>query len=190
MSKIKWGGGALLAPVPPTIVTCSCNGKVNAITVGWTGILNTKPPMTYISVRPERYSYDIIKQSGEFVINLTTENMVRATDFCGVRSGKDIDKIKETGLVLTNGSEISVPVIEQSPVNIECKVKQIVPLGSHDMFIADIVAVDVEEGLIDQNGKLRLYKAGLMAYAHGSYYGLGKYLGDFGFSVRKKRKKR
>lgn len=189
MSKIKWKGGALLAPLPPVMVTCGNAERANVITIGWTGVLNTKPPKTYISVRRERYSHDIIKNTGEFVINLTTASLVRAADYCGVKSGKDIDKIKKLGLKTENASEVSCLTLADSPVAIECKVTDIIPLGSHDMFMADIIAVDVNENLIDENGKLRLEKAGLAAYAHGDYFALGRKLGHFGFSVKKKRTK-
>ncbi|MBO5561152.1 MAG: flavin reductase family protein [Firmicutes bacterium] len=187
--KQVWKPSVLTSPVPPVLVTCANGDAVNAFTVAWTGTLNTQPPITYISVRPERYSYGLIKASGEFVINLTTEELARATDYCGVRSGSKEDKIKAMGLTLMPASKVSSPIIAQSPVNIECKVRQIIPLGSHDMFMADIVALDISEELIDKNGRLALEKAGLLAYAHGDYFSLGKRLGGFGFSVRKKKKK-
>lgn len=161
--------------------------KINALTIGWTGIINSHPPKTYISVRPSRYSYEMIKKSGEFVINLTTEELVRAADFCGVRSGKDMDKLEVCGLHTERASRVSVPLLSESPVSLECRVTDVVPLGSHDMFVADIVAVDVDEALIDGDGRLMLERAHLIAYAHGDYYALGRRLGDFGFSVRKKK---
>jgi flavin reductase (DIM6/NTAB) family NADH-FMN oxidoreductase RutF len=160
--------------------------KPNALTIGWTGILNTIPPKTYISVRPERYSYNLIKESGEFVINLPTEKIVKAVDYCGVRSGAKEDKLAKCGLTVSPSVKISAPMVDQSPVNLECKVTDIVHLGSHDMFIADIVGVNVDESLLDEKGKLHLSKAGLCAYAHGEYFALGKQIGDFGFSVRRK----
>lgn len=190
MGKIKWKGGALLAPVPPALVTCGTMEKANVLTVAWTGILNTKPPKTYISIRPERWSYPMIKESGEFVINLTTTELVKAADFCGVRSGKDIDKFAVMGLKTLKATEVNCPMLEQSPVSIECKVTNCVSLGSHDMFMADIVAVNIDEALLDENGKLHLDKAQLAAYSHGEYFALGKKLGYFGFSVKKKRKKK
>lgn len=190
MAKIKWKGGALLAPVPPALVTCGDSDKQNALTIAWTGIINTNPPKTYISVRPERFSYPIIDKSGEFVINLPTESMAKAVDFCGVKSGRDIDKFKETGLTPSPSSLVSCPQIEESPLSLECRVFQKIELGSHHMFLADIVAVNVEETLIEKSGKLRLDKANLIAYAHGDYYTLGKFIGDFGFSVRKKPSKK
>ena len=187
--KQVWKPSVLTSPVPAVLVSCKSGETVNVFTVALTGSLNTQPPVTYISVRPERYSYGLIKESGEFVINLTTEELARAADFCGVRSGKNTDKIEKMGLQMMPSSKVDVPLIAQSPVNIECKVRQIMPLGSHDMFIADIVALDISEKYIDENGRLALEKAGLIAYAHGDYFTLGKRLGGFGFSVRKKKKK-
>lgn len=189
MSKIQWKDSTLLAPVPAALVSCGTMENPNALTVAWTGITCSDPPMTYISVRPERYSYEIIKNSGEFVINLTTGAMARATDFCGVRSGREMDKLAAAGLTVEPANEVSAPVITQSPLSLECRVRQIIPLGSHDMFLAEIVAVDVEEKLLDEAGKLRLEKAGLMAYSHGEYFAMGKKIGSFGYSVRKKRPK-
>ena len=187
--KIFWeGGGALLAPVPPALVSCGTVENPNVLTIAWTGIINTKPPMTYISVRPSRYSYNIIKQSGEFVINLTTSSMCREVDFCGVRSGKDINKLEKCGFHAVPSVKLSAPVIEECPVSLECRVTDIKPLGTHDMFIAEIVGADIDERYIDSKGKLNLQQCGLMAYAHGEYFALGRKLGDFGFSVRKKKK--
>lgn len=188
VSKIEWKGGALLAPVPPVLVTCGSMEKPNVMTVGWTGILNTKPPKTYISVRPERYSHGIISESGEFVINLTTEKLVRATDFCGVRSGKTVDKFKMCNLHAQASANLACPSLAESPLSLECRVTDCIHLGSHDMFMADIVGITVDETLIDADGKLHLDKCGLLAYAHGEYFGLGKKLGSFGYSVRKKKK--
>ena len=188
MSKIQWKGSTLLGPIPPTMVTCGTMEHPNVLTVAWTGILNTIPPKTYISLRPERFSYDLVKESGEFVINLTTRQLVRAADFCGVRSGRELDKFALTGLHPAPAFQLSCPLLEESPVNLECKVTDIVHLGSHDMFLADIVAVDVEEELLDQNGKLCLDRCQLAAFAHGEYFALGERLGTFGFSVRKKPK--
>ncbi len=190
MSKLVWGPGAMLAPVPPVMVTCGSMEHPNVLTIGWTGILNTIPSTTYISVRPERFSFPLIKESGEFVINLTTRELVRAADFCGVRSGKDLDKFVCCGLTPEPATQVSAPMLAQSPVNIECRVKQEIPLGSHHMFIAEIVAVNIDEKLIDRQGRLRLDQCGLAAYAHGAYYALGEKLGTFGFSVAKKKKKR
>ena len=189
MSKINWKGSALLAPVPAALVTCGTVETPNALTIAWTGITCSNPPMTYISVRPERYSYGLIKESGEFVINLTTASMIRGVDFCGVRSGRELDKLAHCGFTVEEGSAVSAPILTQSPVSIECRVKQILPLGSHDMFLAEIVAVDVEESIVDEAGKLHLEKCGLAAYSHGEYFQLGKKIGSFGFSVKKKRPK-
>ena len=186
MKKQHWPGGAMLGPVPPALVSCGTMEKPNALTIGWTGILNTIPPKTYISVRPERYSYNLIKESGEFVINLPTEKIVKAVDYCGCRTGAKEDKLAKCGLTVTKGVKVDAPMVDQSPVNLECKVTDIVHLGSHDMFVADIVGVNVDESLLDEKGKLHLSKAGLCAYAHGEYFALGKQIGDFGFSVRRK----
>ena len=189
MAKIQWRGGALLAPVPPAIVTCANGEERNLITIAWTGIVNTIPPKTYISVRPSRHSYHIIKESGVFAINLTTKDLVRAADWCGVHTGKKVDKFERCHLATEEASEIDCPILSDSPLTLECRVSQIIPLGSHDMFLADIVAVDVNEELIDRDGKLHLERANLAAYAHGDYYELGKKIGNFGFSVAKKKKK-
>lgn len=185
--KQKWKGGALLSPVPAVLVSCGNGENANLITIGWTGIVCTQPPKLYISVRPERHSYGIIKESGEFCVNLPTYGIVRAVDFCGVRSGKDTDKFKETELTKEDSYEVGCVSVAECPITLECKVSQIIPLGSHDMFIADIVAVAADERLIDKNGRLMLEKADLLAYAHGDYFTLGKKIGDFGFSVRKKK---
>ena len=190
MSKIVWRPGTLVAPVPPVMVTCGTMERPNIITVAWTGNVCSGPARAYISVRPERYSYGLIKESGQFAINLTTAALARAADFCGVRSGRDVDKFSHLGLTPLPAKELSCPILGESPVSLECRVFQVIPLGSHDLFLADVVAVDVEEELMDAGGKLRLDRCGLAAYAHGEYYALGKRLGTFGFSVRKKRKKR
>lgn len=190
MKKVKFKGGALIAPLPPVMVTCGTEQSPNVLTVGWTGIINTIPPKTYVSIRPSRFSYEIIKQSGEFVINLTTTDLVRAADFCGVKSGRDCNKFELMNLSTQKASEILAPLLEQSPVSLECRVTEIVPLGSHDMFLADIVAVNVAEDLIDEAGKFHFDKCNLVAYSHGEYFELGKKLGTFGFSVRKKAKKK
>ena len=185
--KIPFGVGAILNPVPAVIVTCGSLEKPNALTIAWTGTLCSNPPKTYISVRPERYSYEIIKSSGEFCINLTTAELARATDYLGVRSGRNEDKLARLGLNVSAAQSVSAPILNASPLSIECKVERIVPLGSHDMFIADIVAVDAARELLDEKGRLRLDKAGLLAYSHGEYFALGKKLGRFGYSVRKKK---
>lgn len=187
MSKISWKGGTLLAPVPAVMVSCGNMEKSNIFTVAWTGIINSTPPKTYISVRPSRHSYGMIKESGEFVINLTTEALVRACDSCGVLTGAKVDKFAKFKLTKEKAQEVEAPLIGESPLCLECRLTDIVPLGTHDMFIADIVAVDIEESLVDADGKLHLEKAKLAAYAHGDYFALGKKLGSFGYSVRKKR---
>ncbi|MBE6602099.1 MAG: flavin reductase family protein [Ruminococcaceae bacterium] len=189
MEKIKWRGGTLLAPVPPVLVTCADGERKNVLTVAWTGIINSDPPKTYISVRPSRYSYEIIKKSGVFAINLTNRDLVRAADWCGVCTGAKNDKFAKCNLSYESAKEIDCPILSDSPVVLECRVTDVVALGSHDMFLADIVAVDVNETLVDDTGKLHLEKAELVAYAHGDYYELGKRLGHFGFSVAKKKKK-
>ena len=188
MSKIKWKGGALLSPVPPAMVSCSDGENDNIITIAWTGIVNTIPPKTYISVRPSRHSHKIIKESGVFAINLTTKELVKSADWCGVYTGAKVDKFQRCKLTKEPASEINCPLIAESPLSLECRVTDIIPLGSHDMFLADIVAVDVDETLVDDKGKLCLERAGIVAYAHGDYFELGKKLGNFGFSVKKKSK--
>ncbi len=190
MKKVKWKGGTLLAPVPPVMVSCGDMENSNIITVAWTGIINSDPPKTYISVRPSRHSYNIIKERGEFVINLTPSRLVRSADYCGIFTGKNVDKFAKCNLNKEEANEISAPLIAECPVALECKVCDIVPLGTHDMFIADIVAVDIDESLIDEKGKLHLEKAGLTAYAHGDYFALGKKIGSFGFSAKKKNSKK
>ncbi len=186
MAKIKWRGGALIAPVPPVMVSCGENENANIITVAWTGITNTVSPKTYISVRPSRHSYKLIKDSGEFVINLTPASLVRAADYCGIYTGAKVDKFAKCKLTKENASEVSCPLIAESPLSLECKVTDIIELGSHDMFMADIVAVNVDDSLLDSKGKLHLERAGLTAYAHGEYFELGRKIGYFGFSADKK----
>ena len=168
MSKTFWKGSTLLAPVPASLVTCGNQESCNVLTIGWTGIVNTRPPMTYISVRPERYSHDIIKNSGEFVINLTTSAMCRQTDYCGVKSGKDTDKIKDCGFHLVPAQKVAVPIIEECPVALECRVTESKLLGSHTMFLAEIVGIDVDDRYIDSKGKLNLQQCGLTAYKNKS----------------------
>ena len=186
MEKISWQGGALIAPVPAVMVSCGSMESSNIITVAWCGITNTIPPKTYISVRPSRHSFNIIKESGEFVINLVPSTLAKTADFCGVYTGKKVDKFAKCKLTKEQASKVSAPLIGECPISIECKVTDIIPLGSHHMFLADIVAVNVEESLIDSGGKLHLERCSPAAYAHGTYYALGKELGTFGFSVRKK----
>ncbi len=186
MSKIVWKGGALLAPTPLSMVTCGTMEKPNVLTVAWTGIINTAPPKTYISVRPCRYSYPMIRESGEFVVNLTTAEMIRAADWCGVHTGAKVDKFARCNLHTEAASQVAAPLLSESPLALECRVTDMIPLGTHHMFLADIVAVDVDERLLDERGKLHLERAHLAAFAHGEYFELGKRLGAFGFSVRKK----
>ncbi len=190
MAKVKWKGGALLAPIPPVMVTCGTMEESNVLTVAWTGIINTIPPKTYISLRPSRHSYEIIKETGEFAINLTTASLVKAADYSGIHTGRKVDKFKKCNLTKEEASEIACPIIAESPLVLECRVTDIVKIGTHDMFLADIVAVDAEEELIDTSGKLRIERADLAAFAHGAYFALGRKLGDFGFSVRMKHKKK
>ena len=189
MAKKTLKGGALLSPLPPTMVSCGDMENSNIITIGWTGILNTVPPKTYISVRPTRHSYNIIKEKGEFVINLTPSRLVKEADFCGLYTGKKVNKFEKCKLTKVKGSVVDCPMIEECPISIECKVTDIIPLGSHDMFMANIVAINVDEELFDKEGKMHFEKAGLIAYAHGEYYELGKKIGRFGFSTDKKKKK-
>lgn len=189
MSKVSLSGGALLAPLPPVMVSCGSFEKPNIITVAWCGMLSTKPPMTYVSIRPTRYSYPLIRDSGEFVINLTTVPLVKAADYCGIYTGGKVDKFKKCNLTPEKATKLDCPMIAESPLSIECKVKDIVPLGSHDMFISDIVAVNVDQALIDNSGKIRLDRAELAAFAHGEYFALGRTVGNFGFSVKKKSKR-
>ncbi len=189
MSKQVWKPGTLLYPVPAVMVSCGeFDGIKNILTIAWTGTINSDPAMTYISVRPERYSYDIIKDSGEFVINVTTEELAFATDFCGVRSGRDVDKFEKLNLTPEKASIVKCPVIGESPINIECKVKDIVELGTHNMFIANIVSVLADEKYMDKTGRFGFEKSKPLCYSHGEYYGLGKYLGKFGYSVKKDKK--
>ncbi len=189
MAKQKWKGGTLTAPLPPALVSVGDGERDNLITVAWTGILCSDPPKTYISLRPERYSYDIVKETGEFIVNLPSSHIIRSIDFCGVRSGRDLDKFEQCHLTREKAFEVACPSVAESPVSIECRVTDIIPLGSHDMFMADIVAVDVDERYIDERGKFHVEKCALAAYAHGSYFALGKKIGSFGYSVRKKRRK-
>ena len=188
MAKIQWKGGALLAPVPPVMVSCGTMEESNIITVAWTGLINTIPPKTYISVRPSRHSYEIIKNSGEFAINLTPASLVRTADFCGIYTGRKVDKFTRCALTKEPAANLACPLIAESPLALECKVTEIIPLGTHDMFLADIVGVSVDPQLLDKEGKLHIERAGLAAFAHGEYYELGKRIGTFGFSVRKKGK--
>lgn len=188
MGKITWKPGTFIYPIPAVMVSCGTMEKSNIITVAWTGIINTNPAMVYISVRPTRYSYNLIKDQGEFVINLTTKSLTRATDWCGVKSGANVDKFKEMKLHKEKASIVKCPMIQESPVSVECRVKEIKELGSHTMFMAEVVAINVDEKYIDNKGAFDITKCDLMAYANGNYLAMGKKLGKFGFSVKKKKK--
>ena len=187
MSKTEWKSGTFIYPIPAVMVSCGNMEKSNIMTVAWTGILNTNPAMCYISVRPERYSYNLIKESGEFVINLTNEKLAYATDWCGVRSGKDYDKFKEMKLTKEKANHVQCPLIQESPVSVECKVKEIKELGSHHMFVAEVLSIDADDKYIDEKGAFDISKCDLIAYANGGYYSLDKKIGKFGFSVEKKK---
>ncbi len=190
--KQNWKPGTMIYPLPAVLVSCGENEEeYNIFTVAWTGTLCTNPPMCYISVRPERHSYDIIRRTGEFVINLTTREMAFATDWCGVRSGKDYNKFKEMKLTPGKATVVNAPVIEESPICIECRVKEIVPLGSHDMFIAEVVNVQADDRFLDPvTEKFELDTAHPLVYVHGGYYDLGEKIGKFGWSVEKKKRKK
>ena len=186
MGKIVFKPGTMLNPVPAVMVSCGDGQVKNIITIAWTGIINSDPPITYVSVRKSRYSHDIIERTGEFVINRTTEKLAFAADYCGVRSGRDVDKFKEMKLTAAESKEVSCPSIEESPVNIECRVMEMKEYPTHDMFIAEIVSVSVDDSLMDETGKLCLDEAGLVAYNHGHYFALQKKeIGRFGYSVMK-----
>lgn len=190
MSKIDWKGSTLLAPLPPIMVSCGTMEQSNIITVAWSGILNTHPPRTYISVRPQRHSYGIIKESGEFTLNLTPTHLIRAADYCGMYTGAKVDKFEKCALTREQGVGVSCPSIAECPLSLECRVFDIVPLGTHDMFLADIVTVRADEALLDETGKLCMERAHLAAFAHGEYFELGKSIGKFGFSAVKKKRRR
>lgn len=187
MGKQFWRGGNMLYPVPAVMVSCARpEEKPNIITVAWAGTVCSSPAMLSVSVRKERYSYDILKETGNFVVNLVNRDLVRACDYCGVKSGRDVDKFQEMKLTPFASQHVAAPSIEESPVNLECKVTKIIPLGSHDLFLAEIVGVTVDEAYLDEKGKFHLNQAGLVSYSHGEYFELGKKLGTFGYSVKKK----
>lgn len=192
MSKVLWKPGTMIYPLPAVLVSCGIKEEeYNIITIAWTGTVSSDPPMCYISVRPQRHSYEIIKKTGEFVINLTTKELARATDWCGVRSGKKYNKFKEMNLTPVKAKFVSVPLIQESPVNIECKVTEIKPLGVHHMFLAEVLAIHGDEKYMNkETGAFQLDKARPICYSHGKYYELGEFIGKFGFSVMKKKKKR
>lgn len=186
MAKEIWKPGNMLYPLPVVMVSMADGqGHNNIITIAWTGTVCTNPPMVSVSVRPERYSYPILKETGEFVINLTTKDLTYAADYCGVKSGRDVDKFREMQLTPVPAEKIKAPLIQESPVNLECKVREIIPLGSHDMFLAEVVAVHADEKYMDDNKKFHLEKAEPVVYSHGTYFECGKELGTFGYSVRK-----
>lgn len=188
MEKEIWKAGNMVYPLPAVMVSCGRKGeRPNILTVAWTGTVCTNPAMVYISVRPERFSYNIIRETGEFVINLTTKKLARATDYCGVRSGRDVDKFKEMHLTAAPAEYVAAPLIGESPVNIECRVTEVRELGSHHMFLAEVLCVHVDSSYMDEKGKFELNRTGLLAYSHGEYLELGKKLGTFGYSVRKKK---
>lgn len=184
--KASWKPGTMVYPIPAVMVSCGATpDEYNIMTAAWTGTVCSEPPMCYVSLRPERHSYDIIRRTGEFVINLTTESLAEPTDWCGVRSGRDFDKFAHCGLTPEKSAVVAAPAIAEAPVSIECRVKSIIPLGSHDMFVAEVVNVLVDESLIDgQTGKLDLRKAGLLCYSHGEYFKVGELVGTFGWSVK------
>lgn len=186
--KQTWKPGTVLYPLPAVLVSCGADpAEYNLLTVAWTGTVCSDPPMCSISVRPERHSYGIIRRTGEFVINLTTRSLARATDWCGVRSGRDCDKFREAGLTPLPAARVAAPLVAESPVNIECRVRQVIPLGSHDLFLAEVVNVQVAEAFIDPaTGKFHLEQADPIVYSHGEYFALGEALGHFGWSVRRK----
>ena len=186
MSKVTWKSGTFEYPIPAVMVSCGDMENSNIITVAWTGIIASDPATCYISVRRNRYSHDIIKNTGEFVINLTTQKLAFATDWCGVKTGAKVDKFKEMKLTKEKASFVNCPLIKESPVSIECKVKEIKDMGSHDMFIADVLSIDADEQYIDENGAFDITKCDLIAYANGKYFTLGKQVGKFGYSVQKK----
>ncbi|MCI8282902.1 MAG: flavin reductase family protein [Lachnospiraceae bacterium] len=188
MGKQYWKPGNMLYPLPVVMASCQRAGeRPNIITLAWAGTVCSDPAMVSISVRKERYSHDIIQDTGEFVLNLVTEKLVFATDFCGVRSGRDIDKFQQMHLTPLPSVQISAPGIKESPVNLECRVKDMIPLGSHDMFLGEVVGVTAEDAYIDKSGKFQLNRTGLVTYSHGEYFSLGKKLGKFGYSVKKRK---
>ena len=190
MSKVVWKPGTFIYPIPAVMVSCGNMKKSNIITIAWTGILNTNPATVYISVRPTRYSYNLIKEQKEFVINLTTKKLAKATDWCGVTTGAKVDKFKEMKLHKEKANFVNCPMIKESPVSIECRVKEIKEMGSHHVFISEVLAINADENYIDEKGAFDISKCDLIAYSNGHYYSLGKKIGKFGFSVQKKKKNR
>lgn len=187
MGKEIWKPGTVLYPVPVVMVSCGTMQSKNIFTAAWTGTINSDPAMTYVSIRPERHSYGLIKETGEFVINLVTEKLAYACDYCGVKSGRDMDKFHEMKLTAQKGEVVNAPIIYESPINIECKVKDIIALGSHDMFLGEVVSVSASSEYMDESGKFHFNDTHPICYSHGSYYTLGNELGTFGYSVKKKK---
>lgn len=188
MKREIWKPGNMLYPVPAVMVSVADRaGNTNIITVAWTGTICSDPAMLYVSIRPERYSYHMIQETGQFVVNLTTKDLAKAADYCGVRSGKDVDKWKEMNLTPGKAQKVCAPIIEESPVNIECQVTEVRELGTHHMFLAEVVAVDVDPSYLNEKGKFELNSTGLVAYSHGEYLETGKGIGTFGYSVKKKK---
>ncbi len=187
MGKVMWKPGTFVYPIPAVMVTSGTMEKSNIMTVAWTGIQNTNPAIVYISVRPERYSYNLIKENGEFAINLTNKDLAYATDWCGVKSGEKVDKFKEMHLTKQKANFVKCPLIEESPVAVECKVIEIKELGSHHMFVGEVLSIDADEKYIDEKGAFDISKCNLIAYANGGYYELGQKIGKFGYSVEKKK---
>lgn len=186
--RVSFRGGAMMAPLPPTLVTTGTGDNKNILTVAWTGILSTVPPKTYISVRPSRHSYKALMEEREFVIHLPSKNLAKKVDYCGIYTGAKVNKFQKCGFTAIESTAVRVPTIQECPIALECRVTDVIPLGSHDMFLADIVAVTADEALLDKKGKLHFERAELLAYMHGEYYALGERLGAFGFSAAKKKK--
>lgn len=191
MGKVNWKPGTMIYPVPAALITVgSSEEDFNVLTIAWTGTVCSDPPMCYISVRPGRHSYTALVKNMEFVVNVTTESLAKATDWCGVRSGREYNKFKEMGLTLGKADKVSAPIIEEAPINIECKVKDIISLGSHDMFLAEVVNVKADEAYLDkESGAFDLSKAKPICYSHGFYYKVGEKIGKFGWTVEKNKKK-
>ena len=190
MSRIVWKPGNMVYPVPPVLVTCRFQGHDDVMTAAWTGTVCSEPPMCYVSIRKERYSHDLIENSGSFAINLPCRALKHAVDYCGVKSGRDENKFETAHLLTEEGTKLDLPILSGSPVNIECSVTEILRLGSHDMFLGKVEAVDIDPSLLDENGRFHMERSGLLAYSHGTYYELGKAIGTFGWTVRKPKKRK
>lgn len=186
MTKISWKPGTMLAPVPPALISCGTMDKPNVMTAAWTGIICTEPTLVYVSIRPSRYSNEIIRQTSEFVINVPTLKLAKAVDLCGVKSGRNVNKFELAKITPQECSKVSAPQVKEAPVSLQCRVLEVKNYGTHDMFLAEVLAVDIDDGLLDENQAFNLEKADLLAYAHGFYYALGKKVGKFGWSVEKK----